>query len=732
MITATRTNWITYSGWAIADQALFALTNVILNVLLARWLSPAHYGAFAVAYSVFLLIGACHAALLIEPMLVFSSRRYATQWADYLDLLLKGNHLLATLASLGLAAAGVCSWLFGSRALGGALLGMAAAGPFVLFMWLVKRACYVNHKTRLAAAQSLIYLTFTLGGLLFLKSAQLLSLFSAMLVVSIASAFAGLWLTNKLRAVERTNQPRLHRQDVVRTHWVYGRWALMTNILLWLSINFYVLALSIWSSLEISARLKAVTNLAFPLMQANAALSAAVLPVLVVSSANGSQFRRVVYRAVGFFAALGAFYGIAIGLFGSPLIKLLYRGNYDASIKMMWLVALIPLFDGLTAVLSSTLRSLEQPRRVFLAQVSAAVCAVSFGIVATRTWGVAGAIGAMVFASGLAVLVLAFSAWRCVTANVDRLDEQTCPPSERETYCDLCKEAGILYGKAKDYDLLSCPRCDLLWTNPLTTSERWASGECSYPGEEVYASNAIAQKQRFSAQLQTFFDVCGVTDPKSLRVLEVGSGLGFFLDTCEKFGIPAEGCDIAERAVQLAHKKRRRIRLGTLDDSYISESFDAIFAFNLIEHLAHPKEFLDHAHRILKPGGTLVLETPIQEGLFHRVARLGHRLSRGRLNFYGMRPSGHIYKFSKKTFAIDNGFRRIYQRNIESPFREIWGNSSIFTFDNKFLYRSALPIVWLVAKLSGQGNRLFVILRKNAEPKYGLGNSFSLGGASCR
>jgi len=730
MISATRTNWIIYSGWAIADQALFALTNVILNVLLARWLSPAYYGAFAVAYSLFLLIGACHAALLIEPMLVFGPSRYATQWKAYLELLLKGNHLLATVASLGLAVAGVCSWLLGSRPLGGALLGMAAASPFVLFMWLTKRACYVDQKTRLGTGQSGIYFAVILAGLLFLKAAQLLSLFSAMLVIAVASGFAGAWLLSKLRAADRTNQPQLDRQEVTRALWQYGRWALMTNIILWLSTNFYVLALSTWTSLEIGGRLKAITNLAFPLMQANAALSAAVLPVLVVSSANGSEFRRVLYRAIGFFAGLGAVYGIAIGIFGASLIQLLYRGKYDASMKIMWLLALVPVFDGLNAVFSATLRSLEQPWRVFLAQVVAAVCGVSFGIVATRAWAVVGAVGAMVLTSGLAVLVLALSTWRFLATDINTLDEQISPRNEVQTYCDLCSRAGILYGKAKGYDLLSCPTCKLLWTSPLTTSE--PSDQCSYPGEEAYASNAIAQKQRFYSQLQTFFDVCGVTEPKSLRVLEVGSGLGFFLDTCECLGIPAEGCDIAARAVQLTHEKQRRIRLGTLDDSYLAESFDAIFAFNLIEHLAHPKEFLNHAHRILKPGGTLVLETPIQEGLFHRIARLGHRFSRGRLNFYGMRPSGHIYKFSKKTFAIDNGFRRIYERNIESPFREIWGNSSIFTFDNRLLYRCALPIAWLVAKLTSQGNRLFVILRKNAEPGYDLGNSFPIGGAPCR
>ena len=36
---------------ALADQALFAGSNFILNIVLARWLSPNDYGAFGVAFS---------------------------------------------------------------------------------------------------------------------------------------------------------------------------------------------------------------------------------------------------------------------------------------------------------------------------------------------------------------------------------------------------------------------------------------------------------------------------------------------------------------------------------------------------------------------------------------------------------------------------------------------------------------------------------------------------------
>jgi SAM-dependent methyltransferase len=281
-----------------------------------------------------------------------------------------------------------------------------------------------------------------------------------------------------------------------------------------------------------------------------------------------------------------------------------------------------------------------------------------------------------------------------------------------QEYCDLCEGPGSLYGKGRSFDLLSCPQCRLIWTNPLEYPSESETPPDDYWAEDVYLENREAQKKRFRQQLKTFLRQSGIADPKSIKALEVGSGLGFFLDVCDEVGIEAEGCDVVERAVKYANRERQRSRFGTLDNHYADKSFDAVFAFNLIEHLAHPRGFLNEAHRVLKRGGHLVLETPIQESLFHRLARLGYTLSKGRLNLFGMDPGGHVYKFSKRTFQTHPGFQSVYQRNIDSPFGEIWGKSSMTSVDNKFIYRLSLPLAWTVARATRQENRLFVLLRK--------------------
>jgi len=68
--------WVKKSGFAILDQALFSGANFLVNILLARWLPPEDYGAFAVALSIYYLLLNLHTAVLTEPMMVFGAGKY--------------------------------------------------------------------------------------------------------------------------------------------------------------------------------------------------------------------------------------------------------------------------------------------------------------------------------------------------------------------------------------------------------------------------------------------------------------------------------------------------------------------------------------------------------------------------------------------------------------------------------------------------------------------------------
>jgi SAM-dependent methyltransferase len=96
------------------------------------------------------------------------------------------------------------------------------------------------------------------------------------------------------------------------------------------------------------------------------------------------------------------------------------------------------------------------------------------------------------------------------------------------------------------------------------------------------------------------------------RLLDVGTGFGFFPVEMKKRGWEAMGVEISQKAMSYAREVLGlTIVPGPLEKTGLPDNdFDAITAFYVIEHLSHPMAFLRECHRILKPGGLLLLRYP--------------------------------------------------------------------------------------------------------------------------
>lgn len=101
---------------------------------------------------------------------------------------------------------------------------------------------------------------------------------------------------------------------------------------------------------------------------------------------------------------------------------------------------------------------------------------------------------------------------------------------------------------------------------------------------------------------------------RNARALEIGCGSGGLLRMLVAQGVRAVGVDTSARAVQLA---RARVPAASVvhiaADAYLpfpDDTFDAILAQHVIEHLPHADTALQEWRRVLKPNGRLALATP--------------------------------------------------------------------------------------------------------------------------
>jgi hypothetical protein len=163
---------------ALVDQGLIGTSNFIVGILLARQVSPAAYGAYAVAFECFLGLSIVYGSLVLEPMSVFGPSTYRESPREYLAILLR-VHLATAVASVVIlgGAAWIARSLARNTSLPGALAGTVVAVPCVLLFWLARRAFYVKLKPTAAAYGSVVYCIVLVFGLVVLQRFGLLSPF---------------------------------------------------------------------------------------------------------------------------------------------------------------------------------------------------------------------------------------------------------------------------------------------------------------------------------------------------------------------------------------------------------------------------------------------------------------------------------------------------------------------------------------------------------------------------
>jgi O-antigen/teichoic acid export membrane protein len=399
--------WIGKGFSAVMDQGLFALSNFLLNVMLARWLAPRDYGAFTVAFTAFLFFGTFHSALLIEPMLVFGSVKYAGRYSEYLAVLLSGHWALVTAGSLMLLVAGLAVGMSGPSALPLALEGFALAGPFILLMWLMRRACYVRLEPHLAALGGVLYLLLIVAGLYTLNQHGWLSMASALALMGFAGLATSAWLTARLRIGFPSLPTNGLLRETWRAHWEYGRWAAAALVLTWVPGDIYYILLPMWKGLDASATLRALINLTMPIRNTNIALALVILPSLVRTQGT-AEFGRLTRLATLALVGLSVAYWVPVLLFHRSLLAWLYGGRYETHPEVLALLGVFLVLSSGVDILGAALRAVERPDQVFKANVLATIVALTVGLWCMVQWGVLGAAAALALSSVVKIAAM----WR--------------------------------------------------------------------------------------------------------------------------------------------------------------------------------------------------------------------------------------------------------------------------------------------------------------------------------
>jgi 2-polyprenyl-3-methyl-5-hydroxy-6-metoxy-1,4-benzoquinol methylase len=154
------------------------------------------------------------------------------------------------------------------------------------------------------------------------------------------------------------------------------------------------------------------------------------------------------------------------------------------------------------------------------------------------------------------------------------------------------------------------------------------------------------------------------------RVLDVGCGEGRFTAELVRAGAEAVGIDVAEEPLRRARALHPQLDVRLVDGEGTWEladaSFDAVWAGEVLEHVADTAAWLSEIRRVLRSGGSLLASTPAHGPLTLARLALSQRAYAAHFD-----PRGdHLRYYSRATLAAlldDFGFEAISVRSAGGP-----------------------------------------------------------------
>jgi len=401
--------WGPKAGLSLADQAVASGAGFVLNILLARWLPPAEYGAFAVTFAAFLFLTGFQNALVLEPMLVLGPANHSHRLRTYLGALLWGQLMVSILA--GIIGIGAAAAVRGP--LGEPLIAMGLSLPATLLFWFVRRAGYTAGRPDLALRASCLYCGGLLALVTGLQAAGRLSAATAWGAMGLAGLLGGLALLVPQKWFGGVS-PRTVR-EVAAEHGRYGWWLAVAAVLSAGVNHAQTVATAMFLGLEAAGALRAMTIFILPASHAVTALSLLALPALAADYGRGepAALRRRGLVVTRILAAGAALYTLVLGIFAGPLERLAYGGHYAPYAGLAGGLGLVVLFSAAASGYSLILRAIQRPEHYLLRATAAGVSGLGAAWLLIPPLGLAGAVAATVipYAVSAAVTYYLYVKW---------------------------------------------------------------------------------------------------------------------------------------------------------------------------------------------------------------------------------------------------------------------------------------------------------------------------------
>jgi SAM-dependent methyltransferase len=196
----------------------------------------------------------------------------------------------------------------------------------------------------------------------------------------------------------------------------------------------------------------------------------------------------------------------------------------------------------------------------------------------------------------------------------------------------------------KRFPILRCSECQLVSTRTAAGFDARAIYTARYfeGGSPDSYVDYEGSERVLRADFRRLVDVIRRAKPQG-RLLEIGCAYGFFLDEAAAY-YDVHGVEVCHAAALRCRAKGHRVFEGHVSDVGLPDkSLDVAVLLDCIEHLTDPVATLRTVHRLLKPGGFLIMTTGNVASPLARLTGRWWRL---------MTPPQHLFFFSPPTVRL--------------------------------------------------------------------------------
>lgn len=177
--------------------------------------------------------------------------------------------------------------------------------------------------------------------------------------------------------------------------------------------------------------------------------------------------------------------------------------------------------------------------------------------------------------------------------------------SNQHTRCIVCNSPELAtLSNYEKHNMVKCAKCGMVFMKLIPTLEELNNHYKNYSYDrEVYVSPVTIKRYN---ELLDEFEKYKLTG----NMLDVGCGVGLFLNVAKQRGWNVYGTEYSDKAVEICTAKGIEMKKGKLNAKAFDIPFDIITSFEVIEHINNPNEELDNINALLRKGGLFYCTTP--------------------------------------------------------------------------------------------------------------------------